>query len=90
MSDAARIYAQPPVAAAGPTSFWSGELHGEVAAMHRAIEQRLSAGSFDLAVIPLPVRPVEDMLARLSRAAGWITLAGAFTGAASMVVALLC
>ncbi len=68
---------------------WSGDLHGQVGAMHRDLEQRLLAGSFDMAVIPLSGRPLDAVLARVSRGAGWIALAGGFAGVAAMMAALL-
>lgn len=88
MPDAARLFEHPPVIVTAAPS-WSGELHGEVGAMHRSIEQRLLAGAFDLAVVPLPVRQLEGLIARLSRAAGWLVLAGAGLGVAGSAVALL-
>lgn len=88
MPDAARLFEHTPVAdAADP--WWSGELHGEVGAMHRSIEQRLLSGSFNLAVVPLPVRPLEELIARLSRATGWLVLAGAGVGVIGSAFVLL-
>ena len=89
MPEAARLFDHPPAIAPLTGPSWSGELHGEVAAMHRAIEQRLLSGSFELAVIPLPARPVEELLARVSRAAGWLTLAGAAAGVVAALATLL-
>lgn len=68
---------------------WSGEAHGQVGAMHRELEQRLLAGSFDMAVIPLPVTPLDAVITRVSRGAGWMALAGGFAGVVAMMVALL-
>lgn len=87
MPDAARLFDQPPAPLTGPS--WSGELHGEVGAMHRAIEQRLLSGAFDLAVVPLPVRPGEELIARVSRTVGWLALASGAAGAVTMAWALL-
>lgn len=89
MPDAARLFEHPPliVPTAGPT--WSGELHGEVGAMQRAIEQRLLSESFAMAVVPLPVRPVEQLIASVSSAVGWLVLVGAAAGVADLTLALL-
>lgn len=89
MPEAARLFDQPPVIAPAAGPSWSSELHGEVGAMHRAIEQQLLAGSFAVAVVPLPARPMEELLVRVSRAAGWMTLAGAAVGTATALATLL-
>ena len=59
---------------------WSGDLHGSVGEMHRAIEERL-AGPERMVVLPLPTRPVETLVATMSRLAGWAALGGGVAGA---------
>ena len=87
MPQAARKYSQVPrhVEAPRVDSAWSGDSHGAVGAMHRAIEERLLAGQEGFAVIPLPIRPSDRLLARVSRLAGWGALAACFVVAGVML-----
>ena len=89
MSEAARLYDHVSPTAQATHHSWAGEPHGEIGAMYRAIEQRLAAESFALAVIPLPGRPAEKILARLSRVAGWLVLAGVALGLMIVLAALV-
>lgn len=89
MPEAARLSHQAPTVTSIPRPPSTGALHGEVAAMHRAIEQRLTSGPFDMAVVPLQLRPLDAMLSRGSRAVGWAVLAGGFAAAARTIATLL-
>lgn len=68
----------------GADTAWSGEVHGEVAALHHAIESRLldtaQAVAGDVAE-----RPVDALLRTVSRATGWACLALGFVGAGAAI-----
>lgn len=89
MPDAARLFEHPPLITPSARPAWSGELHGEVGAMQRTIEQRLLSESFAIAVVPLPIRRVEQLITSVSRAVGWLVLAGAVAGVVDLTLTLL-
>ena len=64
---------------------WSGETHGPVAALHRAIEERLLVGVDTMVVLPLQLRPAEVFGQAVSRMAGWGVLLGCFAAAALLL-----
>lgn len=89
MPEAARPYNHISATAQAAGRSWSGEAHGGVGVMHRAIEQRLLAESFAMAVVPLPTRPAERILALFSRVMGWAVLAGIAVGLITALTALI-
>lgn len=64
---------------------WSGQVGGDVAALHQAIEAGLLDARLPAALV-LPERPVDALLRTVSRAAGWIGLAVAFAAAGAAIL----
>ena len=54
--------------------------------MHREIEERLIAGPDRIAVIPLPTRPGDALVATSSRIGGWMALGGGIVAALALII----
>lgn len=63
-----------------PVQSWSGDVHGPVGELHRAIEERMLAGADVVAVLPLQPRPGEALMRLASRVAGWGAVAACAAG----------
>ena len=64
---------------------WSGDVHGPVAALHRAIEDGLALGVPATACIAAQDDVVERWLRLASRATGWGVLTAAFAGTIALI-----